>query len=302
MHFKNTLPSLNALGAFEAAARHLSFTEAAKEFDVLQPAISRHIAALENELGTPLFIRKKPKLELTYDGETLLASVSSGFGQIARAVDIIRDRNSTQSFVVTSSIGFASCFLMPRLSDFDTRYPDAELELVTSDLYRKYNPDEFDVAIVFADKKNVPGRDARLLFPEELIAVCAPDYLEGREPLSDEELAREKLLHLHEPSHLEDWNTFLLDAAVKAPPSAASNRYTAYTTYLQAALNGDGVGLGWSVYIDDLLRANRLCLASNRRVRTERGFFCWVSDRGLDKPAACNFANWLPKAIELKPR
>ncbi len=299
---KNTLPPLNALGAFEAAARHLSFTEAAKEFDILQPAISRHIAALETDLGTTLFIRKKPKLGLTYDGETLLAAVSSGFGQIAHAANAIRDRNSTQSFVVTASIGFASCFLMPRLSDFNSRYPDAELELVTSDLYRKYNPDEFDVAIVFSDKKNTPGRDVRLLFPEEMIAVCSPDYLAGRKPLNDQDLAGEKLLYLHEPSHLEDWNTFLSDSATKAPPSTASNRYTAYTIYLQAALNGDGIALGWSVYIDDLLRANRLCLASNRQARTERGFFCWISDRGLKKPAAVDFVNWLPKAIELRPR
>ena len=164
-------------------------------------------------------------------------------------------------------------FLCQGCPDFNSRYPDAELELVTSDLYRKYNPDEFDVAIVFSEK--AVERDANLLFPEELIAVCAPDYLEGGEPLSDEALAKEKLLYLHEPNHLEDWNTFLSGAAVTAPPSTASNRFTAYTTYLQSALNGDGIALGWSVYIDDLLRANRLCLASNRRVRTERGFFCW---------------------------
>lgn len=299
---KNQLPPLNALGAFEAAARHLSFTQAAKEFDILQPAISRHIAALESDLGTTLFLRKKPKLELTRDGETLLTAVSSGFGQIAHAANIIRDRNSTQSFVVTASLGFASCFLMSRLSDFNTRYPDAELELVTSDIYRKYNPDEFDVAIMLSEKKDIPGRDVRLLFPEEMIAVCAPDYLRGRELISDEDLVKEKLLYLHEPNHLEDWNTFLSDSAAMAPPSTASNRYTAYTTYLQAALNGDGIGLGLSIYIDDMLRANRLCLASNRRVRTERGFFCWISERGLDKPAARDFANWLPRAIELKPR
>ena len=297
---KNTLPSLNALGAFEAAARHLSFTGAAKEFEILQPAISRHIATLEAALGTTLFIRKKPKLELTYDGETLLAAVSSGFGQITHAVNAIRDRNSTRSFVVNASIGFASCFLMPRLSDFNARYPAAELELVTSDLYRKYNPDEFDVAIVFSP--NSPGQEAKLLFPEELIAVCAPDYLAGRGPLSDEALVKEKLLYLHEPSHLEDWNRFLSGTVVNVPPSTAPNRYTAYTTYLQAALNGEGIALGWSVYIDDLLRANRLCLASNRRTRTSRGFYCWISERGLDKPEVRDFANWLPRSIELKPR
>lgn len=299
---KYELPSLNALGAFEAAARHLSFTKAAKEFDILQPAISRHIATLESELGTTLFIRKKPKLELTYDGETLLVAVSSGFGQIAHAVNVIRDRNSTESFVVIASIGFASCFLMSRLPDFNSRYPDAELELVTSDLYRKYNPDEFDVSIVFAEKESTVGRESKLLFPEELIAVCAPDYLNGRGPLSDEELVRENLLHLHEPNHLSDWKTFLSDVAVEAPPSTASNRYTAYTTNLQAALNGEGIALGWSTYIDDLLRAKRLCLASTKRVRTERGFFYRISDRGLDKPAARDFTNWLHKAIELKPR
>ena len=201
---------LNALGAFEAAARHLSFTQAAKEFDVLQPAISRHIAALESDLETTLFIRKKPKLELTRDGETLLTAVSSGFGQIAHAANIIRDRNSTQTFVVTASLGFASCFLMSRLSDFNTRYPDAELELVTSDIYRKYNPDEIDVAIMLSEKKDIPGRDVRLLFPKEMIAVCAPDYLRGRELISDEDLVKEKLLYLHEPNHLEDWNTLFI--------------------------------------------------------------------------------------------
>lgn len=290
------------MGAFEAAARHLSFTKAAREFDVLQPAISRHIAALENDLGTTLFIRKKPKLELTSDGETLLTAVSSGFGQIAHAANIIRQRNSTQSFVVAASLGFAGCFPMSRLSDFNSRYPDADLELVTSDLYRKYNPREFDVAIVLSEKQNIPGRDVRLLFREEMIAVCAPDYLKDRELLSDEDLAKERLLYLHEPNHLEDWNTFFSDSAATAPPSTASNRYTAYTTYLQAALNGDGIGLGLSIYIDDLIRAKRLCLASDRRVQTERGFFCWVSDRGLHKPAARDFANWLNKAIELKPR
>ena len=112
---KNPLPPLSALGNFEAAARHLSFTQAAKEFDVLQPTISRHIAALESDLGTALFIRKNPKLELTRDGETRLTAISSGFGQIAHGANIIRDHNSTQSFVVTASLGFASCFLNARL-------------------------------------------------------------------------------------------------------------------------------------------------------------------------------------------
>ncbi len=301
MYVKKALPSLNALAAFEAAARHLSFTDAAKEFDILQPTISRHISSLESELGTALFIRKKPKLALTYDGEILLAAVSNGFGQITHAVNTIRDRNSTQSFVVMASLGFATCFLMPRLADFNSRYPYADLELVTNDFYRKYNPDEFDVAVVFSEKANAPGRDIRLLFPEELIAVCAPSYLEGQENLSDDELVKERLLHIHEPNHLEDWNTFLSDAAVKAPQSTASNRYTAYTTYLHSALSGEGIALGWSFYIDDLIRANRLRLASNRRVRTERGFFCCISDRGLHKPAARDFANWLDKAVDLKP-
>jgi len=293
----NILPLLNALGAFEVAARHLSFTAAAKELGVLQPAISRHISKLENNLGTTLFLRIKPRLKLTADGETLLATVTAGLGQIDRVTTQIRNRNRSQPVVVNTSIGFASCFLMARLSDFNTRYPDAELELVTSDVYREYNPHEFDVAIIFSYEAVMPSEENHLLFAEELIAVCAPEYLGEGEPLNNEDLAEERLLHLHQPGHLEDWKKFFNDESIKLPDSTGSNRYNAYSTYLQAALNGEGIAIGWSVFLDDLIRSGKLCLASQHRVQTSRGFYCCLSARGLEKPAARDFANWLHDAV-----
>ena len=295
---KSTLPLLNALGAFESAARHLSFTAAAKELGVLQPAVSRHISNIENDLGTKLFLRIKPRLKLTADGETLLAAVTAGLGQIDRTATLLRNRSRTQSLVVYASLGFASCFLMSRLSDFNTRYPEAELELVTNDFYRDYNPDEFDVAIVFSEEEKAPGIENYLLFPGELIAVCAPQYLGGRAPLNDEDLIKERLLHLHQTSHLEDWKLFFSDASAEPPESTGSNRYNAYTTYLQAALNGEGITLGYSTYLDDLIHSGRLCLAGPRRIKTKRCYYCCLSERGLEKPAVRDFANWLYDVID----
>ena len=294
------LPLLNALGAFEVAARHLNFTAAAEELGVLQPAVSRHISRLEKDLGTTLFLRIKPRLKLTADGEALLAAVTAGLGQIDRVATQVRNRNRKQSVVVNTSIGFASCFLMARLSDFNTRYPDAELELVTSDAYRDYNPYEFDVAIVFSYDDVMPGEESHLLFPEELIAVCAPEYLGERDSLNDEDLAQEKLLHLHQPGHLHDWDKFFNDESIQLPESTGSNRYNAYSTYLQAALNGDGIALGWSVFLEDLIQSGRLCLASHRRVQTQRGYYCCLSARGLEKTAARDFAKWIHDAINLR--
>ena len=297
---KNTLPLLNALGAFEAAARHLSFTAAAKELNVLQPAVSRHISNLEKDLGAILFLRLKPRLKLTADGETLLAAVTAGLGQIDRTANLVRNRNRKQSLVIYASIGFASCFLMSRLSGFNTRHPEVELELVTNDFYRDYNSNEFDVAIVFSNEEKAPGHDVSLLFPGELIAVCSPEYIGERAPLDDASLVKERLLYQHDPIHLEDWNKFLCDSAVKPPESTGSNRYTTYITYLQAALNGEGITLGNSTYLDDLIKSGRLCLASHRRVQTRRSYYCCLSERGLEKPAARDFANWLHDMIDLR--
>ena len=98
------LPSLNLLLTFEAAARHLSFTRAASELNVLQPAVSRQMAALEFDLGVKLFVRSKPNLTLTADGEAFYAAISAGLEQIRRAVGVIRERHQQQTLVVNTSI------------------------------------------------------------------------------------------------------------------------------------------------------------------------------------------------------
>lgn len=245
-------------------------------------------------------MRNKPRLKMTADGEILLAGVSAGLGQIDRTAKLVRNRNRRQAIVVYVSIGFASCFLMSRLSDSNTRYPEAELKLVTNDFYRDYNSDEFDVAIVFSIEEKTPGHDVSLLFPGELIAVCSPEYIGGRAPLDDGSLVKERLLYQHDPYHMEDWNKYFNQSSVKPPVSTGSNRYTTYITYLQAALNGDGITLGNSTYLDDLIRSGKLCLASQRRVQSSRSYYCCLSERGLEKPAARDFVNWLHSTINLR--
>lgn len=110
-------PALSQLAAFEAAARHLGFSRAARELNVQQPAISRQIAALERDLGHALFLRTKPRLRLTPDGEMLAGAVADGFGAIRRAIDALRGQTRRDVLVVNAAIGFTSLFLLPRLGE-----------------------------------------------------------------------------------------------------------------------------------------------------------------------------------------
>ncbi|MEM7209759.1 MAG: LysR family transcriptional regulator [Pseudomonadota bacterium] len=130
------MSTLKQLATFDAAARHLNFTRAADELGLLQPAVSRQISALENDLNTPLFVRSKPRLTLTDDGEALHRAVSAGLGQIQSAVAELRAKSHAQKLHVNATIGLASCYLMRRLPDFAARFPDVDIELHTRDLSR----------------------------------------------------------------------------------------------------------------------------------------------------------------------
>ena len=282
------LPSLNLLLTFEAAARHLSFTRAAGELNVLQPAVSRQMAALESDLGVRLFVRSKPNLTLTADGEAFYAAISAGLEQIRGAVAVIRERHQQQTLVVNTSIGFASCFLMSRLADFGASHPEFELELVTRDQNRAFDPRLCDVVILFSENE-LPGVHWRRIFHEELIAVCSPSYLPPDRWLSIEKLVLERLLYLSDANHSGDWDRYLSGTGLQAPPPPRSKRFTSFMVYLQAALNGDGVALAWSHLTDDLLAAGRLRLACERKVVSNRGYYCCILERAQDKSAAHAF-------------
>ena len=286
------LPPLNALSVFEAAARHLNFTRAASELNVLQPAVSRQIAALEADLGCKLFLRSKPNLTLTPEGEALAAAVASGMATIRTTVQALRARRGSETLVINTSIGFASCFLMSRLGDFGARHPEVEVELVTRDQNRAYSPSQCDLVIYFGGA-DLPGIAQKQVFGEELIAVCSPDYMPEGRMLNLAELVAERLLFLSDSAHHDDWSRYLTGTGLAVSPPRRQTSYMSFMVYLQAALNGQGIAIGWQRLLDDLLSAGRLRLACEHKMPTDRGYHCCLLERGRDKAAAQAFMAWI---------
>lgn len=292
MFMMRALPSLNLLAAFECAARHLSFTRAARELNVQQPAVSRQVAALEQELGTALFSRTKPLLTLTREGQDLQAAVSKGLTGIRQCVDGIRDAHKRDVLVVNAAIGLTSLFLMPRLGAFQAANPDIGLEVVTRDQNAGFDATASDVVFTFGEA-GLPDTTSRLILEEELYAVCVPSLLPDHGPLSPEALVEQRLLHMTSADHAGDWNRFLHGTGLTASPPGPLDRFYSFMVYLHAIENGNGIGLGWAHITDALVATGRLTLACDRRVRTGRGYYCCVMPQAMHRKDAKIFLDWL---------
>lgn len=286
---------LQQINAFEAAAQDLSFSRAAKKLNVLQPAISRQVAALEEALETKLFLRTKPQLSLTEDGETLKEAVFQGFEAIRNGIDIIRDRNEVETIVVTASIGFASLYLLPRLADFQAMHPDVKLQIVTQDQNPDINHKKSDVVIAFGDF-GVSDDNKRKIFSEKMVAVCHPKLLPEGKALSRQVLAQQELLYLSDRDHNDDWNRFLQGSGAKPPQPSTHRSYVSYMVYLRAIQNGLGIGIGWHTLLEEFLQNGSLVMACVHELDTQRGYFCSIDTEHMEKRGTRQFLDWVTKA------
>ena len=283
---------VSQLQAFERAARHLSFTVAARDLNVHQPAVSRQVAALEARLGAQLFRRTKPRLTLTHHGLSLYRAISDGFTGIRTALRRISEESSAPLIVVNAAIGFTSLYLMPRLADFQAAFPDYRVQIVTRDQNLGYDLSSADVVITFGGPEET-GPESRLIFQEELIAVCAPALLPGGTPLSLDQILRQRLLFMSSDDHADDWARYLQGTGIVPPEPAPTERIMSYMVYLTAIERGQGIGLDWKHLVDQRLRDKRLFLAFERTVITDRAYHARLTPRAQDQTAARDFVNWL---------
>jgi LysR family glycine cleavage system transcriptional activator len=290
-------PSLTSIKTFEAAARHLSFARAARQLGVQPPAVSRQVAELERALGVRLFVRSKPRLALTRPGQELYRSVSLGLNEIRQGCDRLRLRDDDETVRVVTSIGITSCWLLPRLVDFYERHPDADLQLTTRDSTTNLDPQEADVIILFGGD-DLPGVEARNIFRETMIPVCNSALLPGGRQFSAQELVSQPLLHYAEPAHRDDWRRLLGSAGLQAPTPGRGTTFNSYVVYLQAAINGAGIAIGWEHLLEDYLENGSLCRAAALRLETRQGYFCCLTGQGVDKPAARKFMNWVCALVD----
>lgn len=289
-------PDWRLLNAFEAVARHGSFSRAAAELNVLQPAVSRRVARLEEELGVSLMRRTRPMVTLTPEGQALFGAVSTGISQITSAMARVSRRPENSPLVINTTIGFASCFLLRRLNQFSELHPEIMIELISRDLNDGYREEGCDIITVFESTERLPGVEQSRIFEEEMIAVCSPSYKQ-RHPVLGHDFAGHRLLHLTVGIHGEDWKRFCAGTGDAVASPAPADRFTSFMVYLQAAMNGDGIAIGWSHLLQDHLDSGQLVLASDRRVETDRGYFCCITHQGRKRDATRLFSNWLASCV-----
>jgi len=292
----NLLP-LFQLQAFEITARHLSFTAAARELNVHQPAISRQIAKLEEKLGTQLFKRTKPRLTLTHHGSVLFRATSDGFDGIRTAVRTISEESSSPLVVVNAAIGFTSLYLMPRLADFQASFPTYRVQIVTRDQNLGYDASAADVIITFGTLADARSEDS-LIFREELVAICAPSLLPDEKPFDIDAFAKQKLLFMSSDDHADDWTLYLAGTNLVPCTPEPTDRIMSYMVYLMAIETGQGIGLGWKQLSDRHLRDNTLSLALDRTVKTNRGYYARLTPRAAGHTAAQEFVRWLAGGVD----
>ncbi len=280
------------LTAFEAVARNQSFSRAANELNVQQPAISRRVAELETDLGVPLVRRTRPSTGLTADGEVLYRALAASLVQVQGAVERITSRSNNRPVRVGLTIGFAACYLLTRLGGFHETNPSVDLELVTRDLNAGYDVTDLDVVIVFSAPHSLPGIRQVLFFTEELIAVAAPGYADGGD-IPPSNLGDHRLLRLAGGAHGQDWDRFMAGSGGVLPPIGPGATFNSFMVYLQAALNGDGIALGWRGLLDDALTAGRLRVVTRHSVKSDLGYYACLTESGAARAGAITFLDWV---------
>ena len=189
------LPSLNGLRAFEAAARHLSFTQAASELNVTQTAISHQIKRLEEELGIPLFIRQNRALTLTPQAKDYLPGIRAAFNDLRLATDRLLRKDDDHVLTVSTLASLAAKWLLPRLTAFQEAHLGIDVRITTSTSLVDFQRDDVDAAIRYG-RGQWPGVRSDWLMADELFPVCSPALLQGNKPLKcPEDLRNHVLLH-----------------------------------------------------------------------------------------------------------
>ena len=257
-NLRRRLPPLNSLVAFEASARHLSFTKAGRELRVSREAVSRQIRILEDHLGVVLFERLYRALALTKAGEEFQRSVRQHLEAIARAAESLERAGKPARLTVTATIAISSYWLTPRLPRFRAAHRDAEIRVVVSDAPVDLSAG-IDLGLRYGEGR-WPGLRARHLFDVESFPVCAPDYAARSGRIAGPgDLVAHTLLNLDGPSHAgEDWTWWLKGAGVAPRDDLQILGFDNYANVIQAALEGQGVALGFSGIVDPLVARGQL--------------------------------------------
>lgn len=289
--------SLDLLLGFDAAARLLSFTSAAGELFVTQSAVSRQVQQLEEQLGVKLFERRTRALVLTEAGELYHREVAKALAHLREATAQVRARTAPV-VRVTTTVTFASLWLVPRLALFQAKHPDISVHIVADNAVRELERLSLDVAIRYCPAA-LAGDGAEQLFGEQVAPVVSPALLKGRRVCTLDDLLQLPLLDLDDPTGAGlwlSWKVWCEAMNVPRPRDGRGLRYSHYDQALQAAVAGQGVALGRFPLIDPFIADGRLVMPLRDKrfaTRAQRAYWLLASPAAARRAEVLTFTDWL---------
>ncbi len=292
-----TFPGLRSLRAFDAAARHLSFSRAAEELHVTPAAISHQIKELEDQTGVELFTRTSRSMKLTKAGDVLFEASRETLDTLSRALNRMRRLTTQNQLRVSSAPSIAAKWLVPRLDRFFATFPGADVRVDISAAPVDFARDDADVAIRFGLGK-YPGLRADLLFHDKVFPVCSPKIITKDKPLKmPRDLLKHTLIHLDweaQGSPWPNWRMWMLAAGIKDFDSTAGLHFDHTALAVQAALDGFGVAMGDSNLVADDLAAGRLIKPFELSLKAPADFAYYIISpvESAEQPMIMAFRDW----------
>jgi LysR family transcriptional regulator, glycine cleavage system transcriptional activator len=290
-------PGLRSLRAFDASARHLSFSRAAEEMHVTPAAISHQIKELEEQTGVELFTRTSRSMKLTKAGELLFEASRESLELLSRALLRMRRTTNRNQLKVSSSPSLAAKWLVPRLDRFLESVPGADVRVDVSAATVDFARDDFDVAIRFGSGK-YPGLRTELLFRDRVFPVCSPHLITRDKPLKHpRDLLRYPLIHLDweaQGSPWPNWRMWMMAAGIKDFDDRAGMHFGQTSYAVQAAIDGHGIALGDSNLVADDLKAGRLIKPFELSLKAPSDFAYYVISpvETAEQPMIKAFRDW----------
>jgi LysR family glycine cleavage system transcriptional activator len=285
---RTVLPPLNALRAFEAIGHYLSLARAADELCVTPSALSHQLGQLEQQLQVKLFIRTGRGLAFTEEGRVLHEEVTQCFGRLARTIDSIRPGKRRQTLTVSMLSTFAMRWFIPRLPDFQQRYPELDVRISTSIALADFQRDQVDCAVRFGIG-NWPGVKADFLFREQLTPVCTPALAKQLKQPAD----LLGLTLLHSKQRPDDWRVWLSAEGVSGGGTDSGLMFETRNFAIQAAESGLGVAVVDPALVEEALQSGRLVLPFKDVIPGPNGYYFVYSAGGAMEEKVARFREWL---------
>ncbi|MFZ9038996.1 MAG: transcriptional regulator GcvA [Gammaproteobacteria bacterium] len=289
------LPPLNSLKCFEAAGRLLSFTGAARELNVTQAAISHQIKVIEEYLGVSLFERYPRRLALTEQGKALLPEVIEAFDRVSAAIGMLSKDHYSNIISVRLAPSFAAKWLSPRLKYFWLQYPEIDLCLFHAHAAVDFEREEIDIAVTYG-KGDWSGVVADKLLSLDFFPVCSPAFLRNDKPLTSiDNLHYYTLLH---DANYECWRDWLKLAGLNDIQADKGTIIDDTNVLIQAALDGQGIALGSTTFVEDHLESGRLVRPFDVILENEFSYYVVCPESHLKNPAVLAFKEWLLSLVD----